>query len=324
MGSRCPNERGLLMSKLLFSNRREFLLATLTTGALGQTARHSSPAKIIDTHTHFYDPSRPRGVPWPSKSDPVLYKTVLPAQFRAIAKPFGVRGTVVIEASPWLADNDWILNLAKDNPIIVGFMGHLEPGKPEFRQNLARLARNPLFRGIRLNGHVIAAGLAEASFVADMERMAGLDLALDAIGDETMFGDLVTLTDRVPRLRIVIDHMPFDAVPNREAHARAVVSFKHLGQRSQVYSKVSGVLRRVNGAVPRDLRFYRTGLDKLWNTFGPDRLVYGSNWPVSEHMAPYAVVIQVVREYFTAKGPKVYEKYFWKNSAAAYKWIARK
>ena len=57
---------------------------------------------IVDTHTHFYDPSRPQGVPWPSPNDDVLYRTTLPEHYRELAVPMGVSGTVVVEASAWL------------------------------------------------------------------------------------------------------------------------------------------------------------------------------------------------------------------------------
>ena len=93
-----------------------------------------------------------------------------------------------------------------------------------------------------------------------------------------------------------------------------------LGKRPQVYAKVSGVLRRVEGRVPDDVAFYKPSLDELWDAFGVDRLVYGSNWPVSEKLAPYETVIKVVRQYFEAKGQEASEKYFWKNSKAAYRW----
>jgi L-fuconolactonase len=64
-------------------------------------------------------------------------------------------------------------------------------------------------------------------------------------------------------------------------------------------------------------------LDVLWKAFGEDRLVYGSNWPVSERFADYATVQRIVMEYFKGKGQEATEKYFWKNSKAAYKWIVR-
>ena len=72
---------------------------------------------IIDTHTHFYDPTRPEGVPWPPADNELLYRTVLPEHHRALAAPEGVTGTVVVEASAWLADNQWILDLAAADPL---------------------------------------------------------------------------------------------------------------------------------------------------------------------------------------------------------------
>src|SRR5205809_6764170 len=104
---------------------------------------------IIDTHTHFYDPTRPQGVPWPPPDDTVLYRRVMPENYKALAVPEGVTGTVVVEASQWVEDNEWILDLAAREPFIVGFVGNLQPGSPDFGANLERLAANPLFRGIR-------------------------------------------------------------------------------------------------------------------------------------------------------------------------------
>jgi predicted TIM-barrel fold metal-dependent hydrolase len=57
--------------------------------------------------------------------------------------------------------------------------------------------------------------------------------------------------------------------------------------------------------------------------FGVDRLIYGSNWPVSERVAPYAAVITIVRRYFESKGREACEKYFWRNSHTAYRWRDR-
>src|SRR5438552_3423504 len=96
-------------------HRRTFLA-----GLSGLRAALAQPVEIrsgiIDTHTHFYDPARPQGVPWPTKSDTLLYRTVLPHHFQALTQRLGVTGTVVVEASPWLEDNQWILDLAKDYP----------------------------------------------------------------------------------------------------------------------------------------------------------------------------------------------------------------
>jgi L-fuconolactonase len=102
-----------------------------------------------------------------------------------------------------------------------------------------------------------------------------------------------------------------------------LASLRHLEKRPQVYVKVSEVLRRVDGRVPLDVDFYRRRLDQLWEIFGEDRLLYGSDWPNSDRWAEYPEVLRLVREYFIAKGQPAAEKYFWKNSVAAYRWIKR-
>src|SRR2546421_730543 len=76
------------------------------------SAQDKAKFEIIDTHTHFYDPSRPQGAPWPGKSDKLLYRPVLPGEYKKLARPFGVVGAIVVEASPWLEDNQWLLDLA--------------------------------------------------------------------------------------------------------------------------------------------------------------------------------------------------------------------
>ena len=293
-------------------NRRTFLTAAAAAAALPAA---TLPATIIDTHVHFYDPSRPQGVPWPPKSETLLYRTVLPDEFVKLTKPLGVTGAIKVEASAWLEDNQWVLDLATKNPVIVAAVGRLEPGTPDFSKNLARFHKNRLFRGIRLGK--IQDG---AEFLSDLKEMAGAGLELDAIGPPALLAQLVRLTDRVPSLRVVINHLPFNAPQEEAARKEYQAALAELGKRPQVYAKVSEVLRRVGNRVPEDAAFYKPSLDELWNVFGTDRMVYGSNWPVSEKVAPYATVFKVVREYFASKGQEASENYFWKNSKAAYLW----
>ena len=303
--------------------RRTFFSSTAIQGLLASAEANevTRPSRIIDTHTHFYDPTRPPGVPWPSKSDPLLYRRILPEDFRQSVQGLRVAGTVVVEASPWLEDNQWLLDLAKETPLIVSIVGHLEPGRPEFKDHLKRFAMDPLFRGIRIDGKMIAGGLPQRAFISDLQRLANADLELDVIGENKMLSNLVTLSESVPRLRIIINHLPFDPPEGGDANYKAITALRELGRRPQVYAKVSGVLRRISGRVPIEPKFYRQPLDQLWDTFGADRLMYGSNWPVSNLLAPYSAVLNVVSAYVAAKGPEAVEKYFWKNSLAAYKWV---
>ncbi|MBV9864886.1 MAG: amidohydrolase family protein [Abitibacteriaceae bacterium] len=307
--------------------RKEFLYQTVaaaTAMALGtRIGDTATPPMIptIDTHTHFYDPTRPQGVPWPGKGEAVLYKPHLPEHFLALTQNEGIVGTVVVEASPWLEDNQWILDLAQDNPIIVGFIGNLECGRPEFATNLQRFSANPLFRGIRLNGDAIARGLGQATFEDDLRRLAAQHLTLDVVGSPAMLPDVVRVAKLAPALTIVIDHLPFRDWPQDVTVWRHALT--EVAQLPNVYAKISDVVRRANDQPIADPTFYRASLDALWELFGPDRALFGSNWPVSDLMAPYSLVHKVVADYFSHKDQSAAEKFFWKNSHTAYRWIPR-
>jgi predicted TIM-barrel fold metal-dependent hydrolase len=114
-----------------------------------------------------------------------------------------------------------------------------------------------------------------------------------------------------------------DHLPELDPFSANVANMRELAKRQQVYVKVSGVLRRVAGRVPLDTAFYRDRLDTIWDIFGADRLIYGSDWPNSDSLGTYPQVLKIVEEYFHAKGAAAAEKYFWRNSVAAYRWIKR-
>jgi predicted TIM-barrel fold metal-dependent hydrolase len=78
------------------------------------------------------------------------------------------------------------------------------------------------------------------------------------------------------------------------------------------------------GKSPVDPAYYRPVLDHVWEEFGDDRLIFASDWPVSEKGASYEALFKVVAEFFKTKGSEACEKFFWKNSQAAYKWVDRK
>src|ERR1035438_8798662 len=160
--------------------QRRIFLGAAAAGFAAHAATSDIP--IIDTHIHLFDPARPQGIPWPGKEDRVLYQAALPARYRKLAAPLGIRGAIEVEASPWVEDNQWVLDVAEKDTILVGTVGNLEPGKPEFAQQLQRFARNKLFRGIRygnLWGRNFAAESARPEFVADLKLLASAGLVLD-------------------------------------------------------------------------------------------------------------------------------------------------
>ncbi|MBX3051231.1 MAG: amidohydrolase family protein [Caldilineaceae bacterium] len=279
---------------------------------------------IIDTHTHFYDPYRPEGVPWPSPSNKLLYRTVLPEHLKPLAVAEGVTGTVVVEASRWLEDNQWILDLAQNDPFIVGFVSGVVPNQPSFPTELARFAASPLFRGIRVGGNALVDG-EQGTFLDDMALLAARDLSLDVlVGDPSHFAGLFALAERVPDLRIVINHVGNMKIDGTALTPDWSERFRKAATHPNVYMKVSGLLE--NSTVqpaPTDVDFYRPLLDCLWDAFGEERLIFGSNWPVCEQAGTYAGCVSIVRSYFGEKGEEASANYFWRNAKRVYKWIER-
>jgi len=274
---------------------------------------------IIDTHTHFYDPHRPEGCPWPSPKEELLYRTVLPEHFREVASPHGVTGTVVVEAACWVEDNQWILDMADDDPTIVGLIGRCDVGTPKFKGQIERFAKHPVFRGIRGWGDL------DDGFLDDMAVMADHGLVLDCCPfQEPARSDCLRLATELPSLGLVCEHVGGVPVNGGPADPAWVEFINALAAHGHVYMKVSGMVESsAQKPAPADVDYYRPILDAMWNAFGEDRLFFGSNWPVCDLGGNYATAFGIVRTYFDEKGSEAADKFFWKNAKDCYQWPDR-
>jgi L-fuconolactonase len=312
--------------------RRDFLrFAAIGAGelALRRSAVASPPIPIVDSHIHLFDTTRPGGVPWPDKSDTALYKPATPERYMALAAPLGVVGAIAIEASPLLTDNDWLLQVVSRNPVMVGMIGDLVPGTADYMRQLERLHRDPLFLGIRygnLWGRDLSTDLAKPGFVEGLKALAQAGLVLDSANpDPKLIHAILEVSEQVPGLRIVIDHLPHSPIPPDPAARREYESeLTKFAQNRNVYVKLSEIPAVVDGKVVTDRSYYESPLDAIWDTFGEDRILFGSDWPNSDHVAPFAQTMAIVRGYISTKSRTAREKYYWKNSLAAYRWRHRR
>ncbi len=280
------------------------------------TASSRAAVQALDTHTHFYDPTRPKGVPWPPKNDAFLYRPVLPAECKALAEPLGIGGTIVVEASSWVEDNDWILDLARNEPFIKGLVGHLKPGKPNFAADLKRLSANRLFRGIRVGLWDIPLRPGDSDFIRDLKLLAEAGLSLDVLGGPNDLVRISQIAAAIPDLRIVVDHCAGVRITGGEADPEWANGVRMLAQHQGMHMKVSGLAEATGReqAAPADVDFYLPVLDTLWDVFGDDRVIFGSNWPVSARFADYATVYKIVNDYTESKSAVAREKYFRANA----------
>jgi L-fuconolactonase len=320
-------------------HRRAFLaagVAATTAAAVRITGQTQQAPPIIDCHIHLFDQTRPQGAPYRGgrgNSEPAL-----PARYKALAAPLGIVGAIEIDASPWIEDNLWVLETIEKEPFMVGTSGNLEPDKPEFKEYVERYHKNKLFLGFRYGnvwGRNFVGLIDNPTFVDGLKLVAQLDLELDSGNPRPdLIAALVKAKDKVPELRIVVEHTaniapqapPLGRGTTISAADRATMeaNLRDLAKRPHVYFKISEYLRVSPGGAPiTDPMVYRPVFDYLMDLFGEDRVVFGSDWPNGNAVNNVDAIVKIARDYFGNKSRSTQEKFFSRNSMAAYKWVKR-
>ena len=140
---------------------------------------------------------------------------------------------------------------------------------------------------------------------------------MDVLTNKDHFAQVCRLAQRLPQLRIVINHVGSAAIDGQAPDPQWHDQIRALAECPQaLYENLLGSSWNPASSkpAPADLDYYRPVLDALWDAFGADRVVYGSNWPVSDIGGDYAQGINIVKTYFAEKGVEASEKYFWENS----------
>ena len=320
-----------------FFPRRDLLAGSLGAAAAAilpqaETAAGAVRPPLIDTHVHFYDPARPEGVPWPDKKNPVLYRTVLPDEWERLVAPFCPGGTIVVEASEWVEDNQWLLDLAERHAAarlpgmlgIVGVVGRLPLEDASSAALIDRYAKHRRFHGVRVAGAKLLAGLADEGYTARLGKLADHGLTLD-VNNGPVFGAVDAVAARFPELRIVINHMANTPITRAGPLPEWLAGIEKVSRRPNVWMKVSGLVESAAHSMklpkaPLDPGFYEPWLDAVWTAFGVERLLYGSNWPVSDHAATYPELFGIVDASAWARGVEAARWFFSDASRAAYRW----
>jgi L-fuconolactonase len=303
-------------------------LALILAGAVPGEApakdkRMSRP--IIDTHIHIYQVTRPGGVPWPPPANETLYKDFTVEAYKAMATKNGITGAVIVEASPLYVDNVKILEQIKGDSFYRGLVGNLEVGKPDFAESLAKLSKDPKLVGIR--AFLWAPKLTlDATQLAHLKELERRGVTLEIISRNTLNpkDKVEELAAAVPHLRIVIDHLAGAKGKNPAPEWEAAI--KKLAAHQNVYLKFSSFFDMYNPAAtedrpwkaPTDVASYKPHFDVLYKAFGPDRLIYGTNYPVCTLGGTVAQHHAIAEEYLAAYGTAVRDKVMYQNAERVY------
>lgn len=286
-------------------------------------AEEPRPQHIIDTHIHLYDTTRKDGVPWPPANDQVLYKPHLPKEFKQVAQPAGVTGVVIVEASDRLADNRWVLELVEGDDFFVGLVGNIDPYRPDFKKHLLDLQEDSRFVGIRARIPGKKLNYRDERLIANFRHLSQAKLTLDILmngeGPDTIL-EVDRLARQLPKLTIVVNHVLGYNIDGKGPEEQWRQAVKTLAENPNVYVKVSGLYQRcTDQPAPQEISHYESLLEVLWEHFGSERLIYGSNWPCTKKSGDYASFVRLVNRYFQNKGQDAVERYFWKNAVRAYR-----
>lgn len=256
---------------------------------------------VIDAHQHFWQLDKPFNYEW-LKSDvhAPICKSYLPADLLPHLQSCGIEKSVFVQTQHDIEENRWVLSLAEENEFIAGVVGWVDLASDDCEQQIEEFKSHPKFVGVR---HVVQ-DEPDDNFIVQPSVVNGLKLlqkhgvAYDLLFYTKHLKHAATLGKALPELPMVIDHL---AKPEIKAgriddwreDLKAAAKFPN------IYCKLSGMVTEANWSEwkPADLKPY---VEAALEAFGPERCMYGSDWPVCELAATYEQVFSSLKEVVTS------------------------
>lgn len=250
---------------------------------------------MIDAHQHFWRYA-PATHGWIDARMGVLKRDFLPAELEPILALSGYEGCVAVQAAQTLEETRFLLALAAANPFVLGVVGWVDLCAPDVATELAGFARDPRFVGVRhcVQEEPDPAFLARPEFLRGITALARFDLAYDVLVYEHQLPAVIDFVARFPEQRFVLDHLGKPRVRDREREPWAA-RLAELARHRNVSCKLSGLATEADWAhwTADDLAFY---VDAALASFGPERLMIGSDWPVCLLAGSHASVTNSIQE----------------------------
>jgi L-fuconolactonase len=279
----------------------------------------------IDTHQHYWRYDE-KDFPWISADMPVLQKDCAPADVAPALNIAGVDTVVAVQARSCAAETDYLLGLAKANPHIVGVVGWTDLCAANVDQTLDAYADEPLLKGFR---HILQDEVELELFVSRPEFSRGVKavqkrgLVYDVLVFERQIAAMVDFCARHNAHWLVLDHVGKPAICDwRGDHGdqRWIGGLRALASMPHVLCKLSGLVTQTDwgsgaGVSEQDRITLLECFDRALELFGPNRIVYGSDWPVCQLAAPYETVSGLAERWASSRLSPPEQDAFWGGNA---------
>lgn len=272
----------------------------------------------IDAHQHFWRYA-PDTHAWIDGSMQAIRRDFLPDDLAPLLRAEGFEGCIAVQAQQDIDETAWLLSLADAHGFIRGVVGWVDLCAPDVADQLSRIAEHPKLRGVR---HIVQDEpddrfMQRDDFMRGIAALAAVDLAYDILIYARQMPSAVELAKALPEQRFVLDHIgkPDIRGGGLDAWSRGIAA---LSRNRNVWCKLSGIVTEADWAswTASDFAPY---LDVIFDWFGPERVMIGSDWPVCLLAGSYGDVIAIVREYVDRKFPSHADAIFGETAAAFYR-----
>ena len=272
----------------------------------------------IDAHQHFWIYNLV-DYTWMTDDLYLLRRNFLPPELEPLLLENGFLGSIAVQARQTEQETEFLLELAKKFPFIKGIVGWVDLSSPYLENSLKKLTRNKILKGIR---HVIHDEpdpdfMLGKEFLRGIETLQNHDLTYDILIKPQHLPNTIKLVGMFPDLPFVVDHI---AKPNIKDNIMSPwkVLIRDLAGYPNVFCKVSGLVTEANWTTWKEEDFYPY-LDVLFNAFGVDRTMIGSDWPVCTVAGSYGEVMNIVEKYIQDFNVNDQKKILGGNCAQFYK-----
>ena len=234
----------------------------------------------IDSHHHLWAINDTDYV-WMSDAHAVIRRDFLSADLNAALDESGIDGSVAVQARQMIGETEFLLEIADANPrikAVVGWVPLCENGGEPF---LERYAAHPKLVGVR---HVVHDEpdddfILRPDFNEGIRNLAKYKLVYDILIFWKHLPQTIQFVDRHPNQPFVVDHIAKPRISAGNFDTEWAAGIRELAKRENVSCKVSGILTEVRGET-WDLELLRPYFETVYEAFGPQRVMFGSDWPV--------------------------------------------